>query len=184
MTAASVGETSVVAAGTRAAHNRTGNMMERLTRPILAQLRQGVTPEKIALTLALGLALAVFPLFGTTTALCAVAGVALRLNQPLIQLVNYVAYPLQLALIYVFVRFGEGVVGAERMPFAVREVAARFAADPLLFMREFGMTGVHGVIGWLILALPVCAALYAALLPALRRSAAVIRSRREHEPAA
>lgn len=60
----------------------------RLIRPILDLLRQGVTPEKIALSLALGVALGVFPVLGSTTALCALAALVLRLNLPAIQIVN------------------------------------------------------------------------------------------------
>lgn len=48
-----------------------GFFYRRLIRPILDLLRQGVTPEKIALSIALGGALGVFPALGSTTALCA-----------------------------------------------------------------------------------------------------------------
>jgi len=44
----------------------------RLVRPILDLLRQGVTPEKMALSLALGGALGVFPALGCTTLLCTI----------------------------------------------------------------------------------------------------------------
>eukprot|EP01034_Spumella_vulgaris_P003768 gene3768-4823_t len=62
--------------------------------PVLAQLRQGITPEKIALTAALGAVIAVFPILGSTTVLCGLVAWGLRLNQPIIQLVNYLCYPL------------------------------------------------------------------------------------------
>ncbi|MFP5305375.1 MAG: DUF2062 domain-containing protein, partial [Gammaproteobacteria bacterium] len=73
-----------------------GFWQRRVVAPIVAQLRQGITPEKIALTLALGAVLGIFPILGSTTLLCAVAGVWLRLNQPVIQIVNYFMYPLQI----------------------------------------------------------------------------------------
>ena len=73
---------------------------------VLDQLRQGITPEKIALTIALAAGIGVFPLLGTTTVLCFAIGVPLRLNQALMQLVNYLVYPLQIAGIYLFVRIG------------------------------------------------------------------------------
>ena len=59
----------------------------RLVRPILRLLRQGVTPEKIALSLALGAVLGVFPVLGSTTALCTLAAITLRLNLPAISCV-------------------------------------------------------------------------------------------------
>ncbi|HUB58966.1 MAG TPA: DUF2062 domain-containing protein, partial [Candidatus Micrarchaeia archaeon] len=59
---------------------REGFFYRRMARPILQLLRQGVTPEKLALSIALGAALGVFPVLGTTTALCALAALLLRLN--------------------------------------------------------------------------------------------------------
>lgn len=66
----------------------------RVLDPILALLRQGVTPEKIAISIVLGVILGVFPVLGATTLLCAGAAILFRLNLPAIQLVNYVMYPL------------------------------------------------------------------------------------------
>ena len=44
---------------------------ERVLGLIVAQFTQGVTPQKISLTIALGLTLGIFPILGATTALCA-----------------------------------------------------------------------------------------------------------------
>ncbi len=74
-----------------------GFFYRRLLRPILDLLRQGVTPEKMALSLALGGALGVFPALGCTTLLCLIAAIVLRLNLPAIQIVNYFVYPIQIA---------------------------------------------------------------------------------------
>ena len=65
----------------------------RVRRLLVEQLTQGVTPERIAFTIAFGAMLSVFPIFGVTTVLCAVAAWALRLNQPVIQLVNALLAP-------------------------------------------------------------------------------------------
>src|SRR5436853_6256729 len=81
----------------------------KLVLPIIDLLRQGITPEKIALSLAFGIGLGVFPMLGSTTILCGLAAVIFRLNLPSIQLVNYFVYPLQLALLIPFFRFGEAI---------------------------------------------------------------------------
>jgi hypothetical protein len=47
---------------------------ERVVALIAAQFTQGFTPQKISLTVTLGLTLGVFPIFGATTTLCALAG--------------------------------------------------------------------------------------------------------------
>src|SRR5271170_5226225 len=90
---------------------------ERVIALIVAQFTQGFTPQKIALTVALGFNLGIFPILGATTALCAIAGIWFKLNQPVIQLVNWLASPLQLAMILVFVRIGEWLVRAQPVSF-------------------------------------------------------------------
>src|SRR5678815_1310745 len=107
----------------------------RIVTPIVAQLTQGVTPQKIALTIALGLMLGIFPILGSTTALCALAGIVLKLNQPIIQLVNYLGYPLQLALLIPFYRAGEHLLGRTPIPLSVSLLFDRFGADFWQFLR-------------------------------------------------
>src|ERR1039457_853061 len=64
------------------------NFAHRIIQPVLNLLRQGMTPEKVALTIALGVTLGVTPIFGLASILCFLAAILLRLNGPAIQLVN------------------------------------------------------------------------------------------------
>ncbi len=140
----------------------------RITGPILAQLKQGITPEKIALTLALGGTLGIFPILGSTTLLCGIVGVWLRLNQPIIQLVNYLVYPLQILLLIPFYRAGEALFRQPPVPiFSVTDLLARFQAGPWQFMADYGMVGVYGIVVWCLIAPLVAAAAYFALKPLL-----------------
>ena len=142
----------------------------RVVAPITAQLRQGITPEKIALTLALGGVLGIFPILGTSTALCALAGFWLRLNQPIIQLVNYLMYPLQIILLLPFYRAGEKLFGQPPVPiFSVGELLERFSAGPWQFLVDYGRVGLYGIVVWLLLAPLLVAAGYFILAPLLRR---------------
>jgi hypothetical protein len=52
---------------------KRGFFHRRVVAPIVALLTQGITPEKIALSLAFGIVLGIFPVLGSTTVLCAVA---------------------------------------------------------------------------------------------------------------
>jgi uncharacterized protein (DUF2062 family) len=146
---------------------------ERVIGLIVAQLIQGVTPQKIALTIALGFTLGIFPILGATTALCAIAGVWLKLNQPVIQTMNWVISPIQLSLILVFVRIGEWIMRAPRVSFSVPGLIQKFDQNPIQFMRQFGMTGVHGMVAWLFIAPFLAVAIYAVLLPPLKKIAAL-----------
>ena len=140
----------------------------RVVAPIVAQLRQGITPGQVALTLALGGVLGIFPILGATTFLCAVAGVWLRLNQPVIQLVNYLVYPLQIALLIPFYRAGERLFGADPVPIVnVPDLIARFGADPWRFLIDYGLVGLYGIVVWALVAVPLVALSYFLLKPML-----------------
>jgi uncharacterized protein (DUF2062 family) len=151
---------------------------ERVVALLITQLRQGVSPQKIALTIALGICLACFPIIGATSMLCLVTGLWLKLNQPVIQLVNWLASPLQLGLLLPLVRLGERLAGAQPVSFTIPEMFAKFQASPAKFLGEFGLTGVHGIIGWVTVAPLAGVLLYIFFLPvtnrlAIRRQSAV-----------
>ncbi len=143
----------------------------RLVAPLRAQLTQGVSPDQLALTLAVGTACSLLPFLGFTTLLNLVVGFRLRLNQPLLQTVNYLLTPVQLALILVYVRAGEWIWRANPVPLSVPTLVAAFRADPWAFLERFGLTGIHAATAWLFSVPVIVAALYFPLRPILRRFA-------------
>jgi uncharacterized protein (DUF2062 family) len=143
----------------------------RVVDVITAQLRQGTTPEKIALTIALGCVLSVFPILGLTTPLCAIVALSLRLNQPLIQLVNYLCYPLQLLLLIPLYRGGEWL-GAPHLTLSIPQMMLRFKAGPLRFIADFATVALGGVGIWCLAAPLVAGVIYLLLRPPLRLLAA------------
>lgn len=150
-----------------------------LVDPIVRQLTLGATPEKIAWTIALGVVLGVFPIMGTTTLVCLLAGWLFRLNQPVLHVFKTLVYPLHLALILVFIRLGERLYGVPLITFSIPEMLTKFKADPMQFARDFGMAAWHGVSAWLLIA-PVAAILIKLLLlPVLKRLSDSLNRRKE-----
>jgi uncharacterized protein (DUF2062 family) len=148
---------------------REGLFRRRIARPIVELLRQGVTPEKMALSLALGVALGVFPVLGTTTALCALVGFIWRLNLPAIQIVNYFVYPLQIALLIPFFRLGEQLFGAPHLPLSVAQISAMMHASFWDSTRFLWTTIWHAAVAWCLIAPAFVALAYVFLVPLLRR---------------
>ncbi len=144
----------------------------RIAGPVRQQLTQGITPDKIALTLALGFTLGIFPILGSGFLLCGLAAWALKLNQPIIQGTGTLAYPLQLVLLLPFYRAGESLFSIPSIPLSIPQLLSRFFEDIPRFLQEYGMTGVRGILVWSLLAPAVWAALYFSLRPLLRRVAA------------
>jgi len=154
-----------------------GFFRRRVAGPILGQLRQGVSPKKLALSVALGVALGLFPLIGTTTVLCVLAGYCLGLNQVSLQLVNQLMWPFQVPLVLFFVRAGEKIFGAEAVPLAPAALTQEFMAGPMLFLKSYGMAGVHGVTAWALAAPLLAATVYVVLAPLFHRAAAAAKQR-------
>lgn len=144
-------------------------LKERLLQPVVDLLRQGVTPEKIALSMALGATLGVFPALGWTTILCAIAAFALRLNLPAIQLVNYLVYPAQLALLLPFFRLGEKLFHAPRLPLSIPQILAMSKTDLPGTVKLLWATTWHAIVIWGALAPFAIALIYFVLAPLLRR---------------
>jgi uncharacterized protein (DUF2062 family) len=149
---------------------------QRVVGPLKDLLRQGLTPDRIALALAVGVAIGLFPVIGTTTILGLAAASLLRLNLPALQLANWVIYPVQIAMIVPLVRLGEWLAGSPPVSFSVTQVVARTMADPVGSLALYGMTGVHGILGWVTLAPLLVLALYGVFLPFLRGIEVRVRS--------
>jgi len=124
--------------------------------PVLAQLTQGVTPDKIALTIAIGTGAGMFPIIGVTAALAIFAGIIFRLNQPILQLVAHSILPLHLASIYLCMRWGETLFGAHHADLGGVRALARhinhlFWTNQAQFWHDFGLLAFHAIIVWIIL---------------------------------
>lgn len=73
--------------------SRPSFWQRRLVAPLRAQLTQGVTPDRLALTMAVGTACSLLPFLGFTALLNLGVGLVLRLNQPILQTLNQLLGP-------------------------------------------------------------------------------------------
>ena len=142
-----------------------------MTRKAAVWLRQGISPRRLALTLALGFAIGCIPVVGIPTVLCAGLALALKLNLPAIQAANYAVMPLQVALIVPFVRLGGWLFtfGSSR---AVESRPLLHTPPLELLLRMGGLAG-QAMLGWLVIALPAVALMTVTLTLVLRRVPAV-----------
>jgi uncharacterized protein (DUF2062 family) len=137
-----------------------------IKRDVALWLRQGISPRRLALTLALGFAVGCIPVVGVPTVLCAGLALSLRLNLPAIQAANYAAMPFQLALILPFVRMGGRLFPASSYP-ALPPGALRHLSPPLL--AQMGGLAAHALLAWLLVAGPAVLLMTATLTLMLRR---------------
>jgi uncharacterized protein (DUF2062 family) len=134
-------------------------------------LSQGISPRRLAVTLALGFAVGCIPVVGIPTVLCAGIALALRLNLPAIQVANYAAMPLQLALIIPFVRLGGWILSSPVSARPVGFLAPRAFEHFSTFNVATRISGLAGeaLLAWLVAAIPAVLLMTAALNLMLRR---------------
>lgn len=119
-------------------------------RRLVAMLAGGMSPNAIALCVAVGIVFGVCPIFGLPTVLCTVAALLLRLNLPAIQAVNYMVYPAQIALFLPFMHLGGRLF---QSPASAANVIA---------------TAWHTAAAWLCVCVPAGFLLYGLLVYVLR----------------
>ncbi|TGK09014.1 DUF2062 domain-containing protein [Leptospira fletcheri] len=144
----------------------------KLKEAIVKELKTGISPEKIALSLVLGGAIGVFPLIGTTMALAAVFGFLLRLNPISVQLANYAMYPLQIFLLIPFLEFGARLSGTR----PDLEWAYRFVdGDPSLLWKGLVDSALYAVVGWGSTVPALSFATYFVVLPLVKKIDRIVR---------
>ena len=146
-----------------------GFWQRKFVKPIIDLLNQGISLQKIVLSIAIGATLGVIPVPGATTILCAIAAILFRLNHPAIQLVNYLVYPLQIILLIPFYRAGEFVFNVEPLSLSASQVVGMIKEDVWAAIKFLWDTTLHAVVVWCILAPILVAILYYLLLPLVKR---------------
>jgi uncharacterized protein (DUF2062 family) len=140
---------------------------ESLKRNAGIWLRQGISPRRLALTLALGFAVGCIPVVGIPTFLCAALALALGLNLPAIQAANYAVMPVQLVLIVPFVRLGRWLFSFG--PPTGQTAGALLHMSPLSLATQLGSLAIQAMFAWLLIAGPAVVLITFTLTPLLRR---------------
>jgi uncharacterized protein (DUF2062 family) len=141
--------------------------LDAIKRGTLRGLRQGISPRRLALTLALGFAIGCIPVVGIPTLVCAALAVAMRLNLPAIQAANYAVMPLQLLLIVPFVRLGGWLIASgHNQSF---QAGALLHASPQVLATQMGWLAGQALLAWVLIAMPAVLLMTFTLTKVLRR---------------
>ena len=116
-----------------------------------SMLKAGMSLRKIALCLALGTVLGIFPVLGATTLLCTITALALRLNLPAIQFVNYMVYPLQLVLLAPFYGAGSWLFNQQNWPLTNSNLIRLLQNDFWGSMSSLWDLTLYAVLTWLVI---------------------------------
>jgi uncharacterized protein (DUF2062 family) len=143
--------------------------MNRFRERILDLLRAGTSPEEISLTISLGMTLGTIPILGSTTLLCATSAFMMRLNVPLIMLVNYFVYPLQLLLYIPLLLAGARLLDRNVKILTLEGVYQMLRTDFLGTIQKLFWANLGAVLIWSVVALPVGVLSYLGMTRVMRK---------------
>ena len=154
---------------------RLHERLDGIKKVAIGLVRNGISPRKMAVCITVGICIGIFPILGTTTILCAAAAFALRLNQPLIQIVNYAVYPVQILLLVPFYSAGSWLFGGQLPAEAGRRLMESFGRDGWSSLLQFGDLTLYAVFAWLMIAPATGVMFYRMLKPVMDNLHAVVR---------
>jgi len=152
----------------------------KILRPLLRLMRGGVTPRRLAWSLALGIVIGINPSVGITTLLVILLAWTLGLSQIASQIGVHAAAPFHLLLFLPFIELGVHLFHTRRLPLN-RQQIEHLSHHPWHFVREIWRWEWHALIVWCVVAavLMPLLALYIrrALVVLMRRNRTLMRSR-------
>lgn len=137
--------------------------------PIIKIIKQGISIERLAISLALGFIIGIIPLYGVTTFLVSCVALSLRLNFIAMQIAHYIVTPFQLALLIPFYKMGDAVIKSSDTGFTIQQLIHLFKSDFWNALREFWLINLSAVGIWLILSIPLYLLLYYSITYTLRK---------------
>jgi hypothetical protein len=144
----------------------------RIKKMAMSILQQGLAPEQIALTVCLGSAVGTLPVMWGTTILCVALAARFGLNQAAMQAVNYLVYPLQIALFLPFFK-----LGAKYLPWgpaiSAEMLKAALHGHLTAAVSLIGWATLKAIGAWLVTVPPLALLLYPLLVTLLRRKRSV-----------
>ncbi|MDX5442992.1 MAG: DUF2062 domain-containing protein, partial [Hymenobacteraceae bacterium] len=132
-------------------------------------LKQGLTPEKLSMTVARGAVVGLIPVFGVTTVVSTLLALRLRLNVAGTVLVSYIVHPLQLLLLVPFIKAGGYLSGGSAIKFTVAGMMRMLKTDWLTALQKLWLANLLGVVVWLVVAIPLAFLIYYITLPIFRK---------------
>jgi uncharacterized protein (DUF2062 family) len=131
-----------------------------------------MSPDRLAMCVAVGAVIGNIPILGVSTVLCAVVALVFRLNLPAIQIVQAAMAPTQLLLIIPFVRLGEWLLHAPHQAVSIETGLALMRQGVGHTIAVLWDAIIHAGFAWLLVAPLAMSFLYRLLTPVFGRIAA------------
>lgn len=151
----------------------SSKIVESFTNKILIPFRlvpkDGLTPEKIAFSMTIGMVSGVFPVFGMTTVISVILTMMFRQNLLIVQSVQWILAILQVMLIIPFMKFGAFLLNQNVVHISMQQINHAFQPGMLSGIKTVGIFHLYGIFSWLILVIPAGAISYYIFLAVFKR---------------
>ncbi len=140
----------------RSANIQISGLWRLITSPVVRRIKliltSGMTPRKLIQTIGVGAALGTIPLAWGTTLLCFIAASVFRLNHVVLQAVNFLLWPVHLALLIPYYKMGMWLFPGE--PSIPPQFYAHIMDNPVASCHFLGWLTIKALAVWMITMLP------------------------------
>lgn len=147
----------------------TESITKKVLIPFQLVPKEGLTSEKLALSVTLGIVSGIFPVLGMTTVLSIILTMLFRQNLLIVQSVQWIMALAQIMLIIPFMQFGAYMLNAHTLPISMAQINHAFQPGMISGIRTVGIFHLYGILTWLILVIPASAASYYGFLLIFQR---------------
>lgn len=130
-------------------------MLKKFLSQLKKLLKQGTDRPTLQISLSFGLVFSLVPLPWASTLLISAIGLRLRWNVPLLLMLSYLLFPLQIVLLFPHINLGRWLVGEHPLPLETAWLETLIAQGSWALLEALGMNAAYALLGWLPVGLVV-----------------------------
>lgn len=140
------------------------NILDKFTQKVLIPFRlipeKGLTAEKLALSITIGIVSGIFPVIGATTLLSLLLTMLFRQNLFVVQSVQWIMALVQILLIIPFMQLGALILNQQTVQISMQQINLAFQPGVLSGLKTIGIFHLYAILTWIILSIPASALSY------------------------
>jgi uncharacterized protein (DUF2062 family) len=139
-------------------------ILETFKNKILVPFRllpaEGLSADKLALSITIGIIAGMFPVIGATTVLSLLLTMFFRQNLLVVQSVQWVMALAQILLIIPFMQLGAFILNAQTITISIEQINTAFQPGIISGLKTVGIFHLYAILTWTILSIPAGAISY------------------------
>lgn len=116
--------------------------------------KEGLTPEKLAFSITIGLVAGLFPVIGATTLISLLLAMLFRQNLLIVQSVQWIVAVIQILLIIPFMQMGAYILSDHSVHISMQQISLAFQPGIVSGIKTVGILHLYAILTWTLLAIP------------------------------